>query len=478
MKIAFALGILIAAIIGYVYFPVFQFEYVSYDDGSFIGLFDGRDLDITRFFTSFYAFDYIPLFLLSLWGEKITFGVMDPSMSHFINVLLHIVNVMLLAYIIRKIFFPKWWPVVLAVVLFALHPLNVESIAWVTERKGLLSSFFTLLALIFYLWRLEKGRWYHYFLTVLMFVFAVLAKPVALFLPVLLILFDWMMWRKGKRARWWVEKLPLFAIMLVFSWVHIKARQADVALATGSFSIPELFLQLPRSMVFYVSKFVYPTGLSPFYSKSETHIGFSDVIFYLAFVGLYVFTIMRSKSLKRILHAGILWFVIVLLPQMKIVPYGLSFAFADRYFYLAGIGLILTTAAILDSLPSKLSGFFVVVAIIGTMGLSILTRNQLQYWQHSGTLWGRVVEVEPKNAVAWNNLGLYQLDVNETELAKSSFYKAIESDSHYEKPWVNLAYLYSHAGDLPAARSALEQALLRSPENKELAKALEQLKRQ
>lgn len=467
----------------FIYFPVFSYKYLNYDDGSFIGLFDGRPFSFTQIFGSFYAFDYIPLFILSLWVEFKLVGEMLSSVSHAINLFLHLSNVMILALLLRRLLFPQWWLLFFTLVVFAVHPLNVESVAWVTERKGLLAFFFSNIAMFVYSLRLGesdllKGRGLVLsFVSILFFLLALLSKPVALVVPALFLIMDWMTWRKDRVRNWWFEKIPLFLISGLFGYFHMKARHSDLILEGGFFNLADLASRMPKALVFYVSKFFFPISLSPFYSNGASYIGPLDMIIWALFAAVVVYALIKMKAQNRLIVGGLLWFVVTLIPQMKIVPYGLPFLFADRYFYFAGVGIIITTAVILEAFLSKFKipapKVFITFAIVSWF--MVISGEQVKVWENSGTLWARVVEIEPKNALAWNNLGLYQLDNRDNEQAKKSFHESTQADPRYDKPWINLAYVHLEVGDFKSAHDALTRALQINPNNQEVAQALKKV---
>jgi hypothetical protein len=264
-------------------------------------------------------------------------------------------------------------------------------------------------------------------------------------------------------------------ISIGFAILHISARNSDQAIT--NIGIDELFFRFPRSLVFYVSKFIVPTGLSPFYSLEGAHISWVDLVIYLSVVGGIIFSLMKAKVQKRLLLGGIAWFCVALLPQMKVIPYGLQFAFADRYFYFSGIGLIITVGVIAEDLLKKQKQAAFGLLFVFAVSFAYLSYEQSNVWRNSDTLWTRVVTLEPRNALAWNNLGLAQIEEHNLNAAKNSFYEAIKVDPKYDKPWVNLAFLYSQSMDLNSAKSALEQALQRNPTNRDAAESLQRIEK-
>jgi hypothetical protein len=452
------------------YARVLNFDYTNYDDGSFTADLAVLSFDLPTIFIRPAAFDYIPVTLTSYAVENAIFGF-NPHISHTVNLLLHLLNIVLLFVLLLKLTSDEVFSLVVAFI-FALHPMNVESVAWFSERKGLLSTAFTILSVLQYLkFTQDTQKKGNLFASFLFYTLAVLSKPVALPLPALLLAFE--LWRRNWRRVLWLG--PFFAVAFGLAVIHAYVRNSiQVA---GLLGVEQL-LKIPYTAWFYVVNFFIPKSLSAFYTEAASLKVFSlspSVILFI--VGIILLCVKIPK-----IRSGILWalfvYVLFIIPQSKVLPYGLNFQYSDRYFYLAGIGIIILFAVVLETaLKSrfKLPAF----ALFAIFQISLLgvTWQRISIWQNSETLWSSVVKNDPHNALAYNNLGLYYFDNDDLPQAEKSFLESSRTDLHYSKPLVNLAALYEKRGDYPKVLYYIEQALVLEPENAQLRYAQAQIQR-
>lgn len=458
------------------YFPVLGFSYVNFDDGSFVGAFPSQS-GLWRFFSQFVAYDYIPLTWISFWVESWFFSPLEPVLSHSVNLTLHLANVFMVFVICRKLFEPRWLVIFGVSALFALHPLNVESVSWVTERKGLLSTLFFLLGIHLYILRLSEGDdWDRssirkMCLVYLCFLFALLAKPVALGFFFWMIGLDLYVRRRVSLKTQLIEKAPFVVTSVFFAALHVLARQSDQILATGKLVPSEAGQRIIESVLFYPLQFLQPKDLRVFYTMAEfERLG---LILFLAVCLLLLVQAVFRKIDRKEVYLGLLIYLGTILPQTKFVPYGLGFVFADRYFYLAGLGLILLFVIAIERWRKPLGVLIFALFLISTL---VITPRQLQTWRDSGSLWMNVLKSEPRLALAWTNLGLHQLD-QDLSLAEASFQKALESDPRYAKAWINLAHIAEKRGNLQRAQEILEMGLVYSPQDVLLRQLVETLRK-
>lgn len=451
----------------FIYLPVIGFDYVNFDDGSFVGPFtNGQDL--YPYLTQFQAYDYIPITWLSFWFESLFVEGMNPSLSHGVNLALHLVNIGLLFYLLSRFLSPLWSVILIATALFALHPMNVESVVWVTERKGLLSTMFVLISCIFYFRRLVQDEqmdrrvfmtlswaWIFYF-------FAVLAKPVAIVLPAVFLIFDYIVWRKTSWKKTFLEKLPFFMVAIVFAFVHFYARHSDIIMNAVPTTSLDAAKTLLNSFFFYPAQFLLPQELRVFYSQYT--VGAFRALLIVALVLLGTLYYLRNLGYKREIFGGVLLYLIFILPQTKIIPYGLPFIHADRYFYLAGVGLIMSFVMLVQvTRRLKRYGAYLSWMFVLPVGMACLqTPSQIQAWKNSATLWERVIQFEPRLMTARNNLGLYWLD-NDIVKASLIFEQIVKMDPTFAKAWMNLAHIAEKRGDLPLALQIIETGLKYAP---------------
>lgn len=456
------------------YWKVVGFEYVNYDDGSFLYLPAVQNFDLNSLFFSINVNDYIPLTLLSFALEKHIFGGFHPAVSHGLNLCLHIFNIILLYALGAKVWPQRMYLVNIIVFVFALHPMNVESVSWVTERKGLLSFFFLVAALLLYL---SDNKVYKNIGSSFFFILSCLSKPVVLILPLLLWLL--LFWQKRKN-----EKLYLVWLVLsiALSAVHIEARNSLTVM--NSLSVFDKVLLVPQDLLFYFSQGFWPDKLSVFYSLRNLTENVTGLILSVVFLLVVVSLSVRHKlhQVEPYLIPSLLFFILVLLPQLKIIPYGLGFIYSDRYFYLAGIGLITAVVLLVDSYSGLIfsnlyyKSMVMLLGFIAMFNFVMTTHSQINAWQNSETLWRQALNREPQNALSWNNLGLHFLDdSSRVEDARTAFMNAVKYNPTYSKAYINLAYLSEMKGSLDEALFYLRQAHNANPLDLEVKNMLQNL---
>ena len=344
---------------------------------------------------------YTPLVELSFMLEKRAFGL-APGVFHLTNVLLHGLNTLLVFFFLRRLTGrPAWagW----AAVFFAVHPLHVESVAWVAERKDMLSGFFYLLALVFHL-RGRDGLRFGAGAALIAGLAAFLSKPLAVTLPAACLLCDF--YRRGRVDRNGVRSLwPLWALAAVGIWITFHTHvSTDVAKSEDVLAFGSNLLVAARGVALYVEKFVWPFGLSAFYPVPEPGqpLGYS---YYAAFAALVAalggLAWLGARGKGRLAVFGVLFFLVVLSPSSRIIPVGMRFLAADRFFYLPGIGLFLLLAGGVDGLMrgrrlARWGGLGLAVGLAALWGGATWRRTQV--WSDDETLWRDALAQYPDSA--------------------------------------------------------------------------------
>jgi hypothetical protein len=380
------------------YSGVKHHEFLDFDDAQYVtknihvtsGLKPGN---VAWAFTTFYAANWHPLTWLSHITDCQLFGLNSGS-HHLVSVALHAINVLLLFWLLQKATGALGRSCFVAA-LFAVHPLNVETVAWVAERKSLLSTLFSLLAVGAYGWYVRRPTWKKYLLIVAAFSLALMSKPMAVSLPLVLLLLDyWPLQRYEDlpfQRRWlklFVEKVPLFAMSAASCAVTIVAQRSGGAVVDAS-ALP-LSLRLGNailSYVAYIGKMFWPARLGVFYPHPQGSLPWSDVIagaILLSAITLAVLCLRRMRYLAM----GWLLFVITLLPVIGIVQVGRQ-AMADRYMYVPCIGLFIILAwGISDAVDMVAIPRFIpaVTAICVILAFGATTIHNLDYWQNGVNL--------------------------------------------------------------------------------------------
>jgi tetratricopeptide (TPR) repeat protein len=412
------LGLALAVLLAYL--PIWQCGFVDFDDGDYVRYNDmiKRGLSwpgITWAFTTFHSSNWHPLTWLSYLLDFQLFGL-NPTAFHATNLLLHLANSILLFLIVQRMTKAMWRSALVAAI-FALHPLHVESVAWISERKDVLSAFFWMLTIWAYVRFAEPAakapvpdhphRNLFYGLSLVFFALGLMAKSMLVTLPFVLLLLDyWPLGRLRAPIRPLVqEKIPFFALAALASWVSFLAQRHGGAVAPLTLvPLGARLANVPVSYVRYIAKTIWPAHLAVLYLE-ELHWSPWIVIASCVLLILVTLLVIGRGRAQPYLPVGWFWFLGTLVPVIGLIQIGEQ-SIADRYHYLPGIGLsimfIWAAAECLPRLAAPLSSA-TAAAILG--GCACATWLQVHYWTSSTALFGHAVEVTKDNAVMESNLG-------------------------------------------------------------------------
>ena len=397
-------------------------------------------------------------------------GIYGPKLwgHHLTSVLFHAANTLLLMLVLIRMTSRQGsaqagslWRSGFVAALFAIHPLHVESVAWIAERKDVLSTFFLMLTLLAYLSYVKRPNWGRYCLVALLFAMGLMAKPMLVTLPILLLLLDyWPLGRKRPvRVLIW-EKVPLLALSAASSVVtYIAQRQGH---AVAPYPLDLRIENALLSYLRYIGKMVWPSGLAVHYPFPEQGIPAWQVIG--AALALTAISLIAVKARKRhpYLLWGWLWYVITLIPVIGIVQVG-GQSMADRYTYVPLIGLFVALAW---GIP-RITRTGVVLASAAMAALMLCSVLQVSYWRNDETMFRRVVSVNDNDAMAHNYLGVTLALQGNLKEGREQFEKALALDPHYPAAHVNMGNLLLTEGDKAQARVHFQEALRSEPDNKE-----------
>jgi len=408
-----------------VFLPATRFAFLNYDDNDYVteNSFVKNGLTWTGIrwaFTAFHAGNWHPLTWLSHMTDCELFKL-NAGAHHFDNVLFHAANAGLLFVLLRRLT-EKIWPSALVAALFAWHPLHVESVAWIAERKDVLSTFFALLALLGYAKFVEASKvqspkakvffaW-----SLLAFALGLLAKPMLVTLPFVMLLLDfWPLQRvtDGQRQgacmrRLIAEKWPFFLLTAVSCVVTFFAqRHGEAVISLAKVSLRYRLENAPVAVVNYVLDFFWPANLCAIYPLPEK-IPTLQVALSVSALALVTAAAWRGRNSKPFFLVGWLWFLGTLVPVIGLVQVG-GQAMADRYTYIPSIGFFLAIVFLAQNWTARFQMPKPVVAgasILLLAGCVFATENQLRFWHDSETLFRRALAVTRDNDIALVNLGV------------------------------------------------------------------------
>ena len=446
-----------------VYAQVRDFDFVNYDDVDFTGNLNVRKgitaQGLQWALTSGDGGNWVPLTWVSHMLDFQFFGL-DSGWHHLHNVLLHALASVMLCIFLERATGTRWRSALTAF-LFALHPLHVQSVAWVSERKDVLSACFWFLTLWLYVRYAERPGTGRYLAVALGFCLGLMAKPMMVSLPFVLLLLDyWPLARLGQRGRkaiW--EKFPLLGLAGVAAAITYLAQKH--AAAVNFVPLEARLANATHSYAVYILQTFWPTRLAFFYPYPRD-FAFAFLPLVAEGVLLAVVTtgviVLRRRAPYLLMGWG--WFVVTLVPVIGLVQVG-DQAHADRYMYIPMVGLLVMliwgAAEILEKLPAK--KLAIPLAAAACLASAAVSWVQVGYWRNSETLFRRALAVTSDNKIANNNLGNYLMDSGRLSEALPYFETAVRIDPEFALARNNLGTALGRMGRLPDAIAQLQIAV-------------------
>ncbi len=465
--------VLLAIITLSVYWKAAGLAFVLYDDPGYVTknhhVIQGLSLkNIYWAFTTVDMSNWHPVTWVSYMLDGQLYGL-NPQGYHLTNIFLHIANTILLFLFLNRAT-GALWRSAFAAALFALHPLHVESVAWVSERKDVLSTLFLMLSLLAYASYAERRRPAQYLLAVIAFLLSLMSKPMFVTFPFLLLLLDYWPLKRHQTAlsslRLIREKIP-FAVLSVASIIMtIYAQFAGEAMASIE-KVPML-PRIENALVAYASylfKMFWPARLVALYpiSTQIPIMQVSGAFLMLALISLFAY---RRRLQFPFILVGWCWFLGTLLPVIGLIQVG-SQSMADRYTYVPLIGLFIVAAwgghALLSRFPRGRE-VAVVSACLITAGLSMMTWRQIDHWRNSAELFTHALRYTSGNYVMHNNLGIYLTEQGKYGEAISEFNKALAIAPGYKRSHYNLGNILFTIGDRKESIKHYREALRIDPD--------------
>lgn len=395
------------------YAPVRHFDFVNFDDPDMVSanphVRQGLTFAGLRWaFTSVEAANWFPVTRLSHMLDYQLFGS-NSGGHHAVNVLLHALAAMVLFLFLSRAT-GALWPSALVAFLFALHPLHVESVAWVSERKDVLSALFWFLSLWAYVGYTQRPSVRRYLLVAAWFVLGLMAKPMVVTLPYVLLLLDWWPLRRPINVALLREKVPLFALSaLASAATWLVQTQAGAVEALAAFPLGMRFENALAAYCVYIVKMFWPTGLAVFYPYPASFALWQAALAATVLAGISVLAL-RARRRAPYLAMGWFWYLGTLLPVIGLVQVGAQ-ARADRYTYVPEIGLAIALVWGMADWLRRWPRARVALAAAVSLACLPVTRAQVAHWRNSETLFRHALAVTSANDVAEHNLGNYLMDV-------------------------------------------------------------------
>jgi len=399
---------------------------------------------------------YTPLTVFS-WSLDYSVDEFNPHIFHITNVLLHLVNVCLVFFFIFLLS-GKLELAVLTALLFGVHPVQLEAVAWITSRKDLLYGLFYLAGLICYLKYIKsqnKSRIKLYLICLLLFIGALFSKGMAVTFPLSLLLIDFY-YRRSDIKRVVIEKVPFFILSLIFGLIAISGQQEVGAIDdVGNISFIKTFFMACYGFVMYIVKSFIPYQLSayhPYPISPNEELPLYIYLFVIPVV-IYIGAIIYSVKKNRLVGFSLLFYLCSIVLVLQFIPVGLAII-SERFSYVANVGLFFLFAFGISYISMKLAVkkqliYGLVSFYIGV--LSIISFNRSDVWRNSESLWTDVIEKYPEDFLAYSNRGLYYSSIGKVEQAISDYTFSLTLHPEHIQTYHSRGLLYMSIGDLEKA---------------------------
>jgi hypothetical protein len=472
---------------------VVTYDFTNYDDDQYVtenhrvqtGL---TVQNVAWAFTSCKPSYWMPLIWLSYMLDFELYGL-NPGGYHLTNLLLHIINTLLLFLIFKRMTGAVWKSAFIAA-LFALHPLNVESVAWVAERKNVLSTFFWMLTLLTYVYYVARPSLTRYMLIPFTFAFGLMAKPMVVTLPFVLLLLDYWPLKRFQPEQWLsnnhvhgskcysgpgqgrhtlrliLEKIPLFLLTAVVSVMTFLVQQSSgAAKSIEQYPLTDRIANALVSYVAYMGKMVWPRNLAVFYPHPGNSVPWWQLTGAALFLICVSVAFIRAARRHPYLVVGWLWYLGTLMPAIGLVQSG-DQAMADRFTYVPLIGLFIVITWGASELVKTWRHRGMILAVTAStllLAFAMCSSLQLRYWKNNITLFTHALNVTENNFLAHNNLGSALARQGRYEEATAHFMETLRISPNHVPAHYNLGLALAKQGKLDEAIAHYSHALRLRP---------------
>ena len=462
------------------YIDVINYDFVNYDDDTYIlnniNIHNGLTLKSIKWaFTNFYVSNWHPVTWLSHMLDIQLFGL-KPGWHHFTNLLIHIINTICLFLILYKMT-NEIWKCAFVAIIFGIHPLHVESVAWISERKDVLCVLWAFISIIFYVEYIKQKNINYYFFSLFFYVISLMSKAMMVTLPLVLLIFDfWPLMRIEQnnifsiffeRKQIIIEKIPFFIFSFIVSIITFFAQYQGGAInlnKTLTFidKINNAFI----SYIIYVSKTIWPLNLSVLYPHYIENIHIWKIVTcILLFITVFILVIKNYKK-HSYLFAGFFIFIITLIPVIGIVQIGYQ-AFADRYMYFPILGLlIIITWGFTDLLKDYKfkKSVYILTSLLLISIYAFICFFQIKTWKNSETLFENALNISDKHYVIHLNYGQALDNAGKIKQAIFHYKEAYKINDNY-KIASNIAHAYCDINDFVNSEKYYKIALKKNYES-------------
>jgi len=479
-------GMFLAALVLALYWPVAGYDFIALDDNLYVvenaNLQKGISLtSLAWAMSTFHTTNWHPLTWLSYLADYELFGL-NPAGYHINNLILHLLNTLLLFFLMQRMTGEIWKGAVIAA-LFAVHPLNIESVVWIAERKNLLSTLFWILTLLAYVRYAEKPGWKRYSVILVCFILGLTAKPMLVTLPFVLLLIDYwplqrFSWSDRDRSgaiqdraerrklliRLPIEKIPLLILSLLSAFVTFYAARTGGAIkAISVFPLVGRIETAIISYAMYLQKMVWPADLAIFYPYPVGRPLWQVGLSILFLTGMTALVCIKGRT-HRYLITGWFWYGITLLPVIGLVQVGFQ-SMANRYAYISLIGIFVIVVWGVEDLLKRFSGrrylpAFIVAVILA---FTVCTMSALPDWKNSEAAFQQALKVTKNNHIAELGMGNVWFSRGDFSKAQDHYRVSLRIKPDFEEAYNNLGLVYASQGKPREAETAFRQALTLNP---------------
>jgi tetratricopeptide (TPR) repeat protein len=452
-----------------VFSPVFTADFVNWDDDYYVikNTTIQSAGNLGKILKEPVQGNFHPATMLSL---AIDYWISDgkPQWFHAVNVFLHLVNIVLVFFFFYLFAGKKIWIAAVTALLFAIHPLHVESVAWISERKDLLYSAFFLGGLLLYLKYLKKNSLAVLSGVFILFLFSLLSKPAAVVFPLALLAIDFY-FNRLKQRRTYMEKIPFFVLSLVFGIITLQVQKAYGAYSDeGIYPLSSRFFFGNYGIMMYLVKTVFPFRLCAFYPFPAVNVNLPFVYylsfpFTLALIMLFAFSVKRYKEIAF----ALLFYGINLILVLQFFAVG-NAVIADRYTYIPLLGPFFLAGfyvqRYMDGKKGRIPLVFGILLAVVVLSLVIISRKQASSWKDGGTLWDQAIKVAPSSK-AYANRGVIHKKEGDTRKALEMFSQAVSMDDNQTDALVNRANIYYSQQKYMSAIADYSRCIAVEPDN-------------